>query len=263
MVVRDRRLGGEAFEIVDAAAQHRPGRFGAGRLGRVLQDRGCDLAADALQRLRLGLLDAAHHRFELVGETVARPAGDEIGALGVLLVAGRSVEHRALAVRGGAAEAVEFVVLPLPELGHGVGGVVVGFRLCSRSISHADLRWSRVAIPLALAARMWRFWPHICGCFSHKGQAAYSRKMPRRADIDPNEYDEILRRLRDARENAGLTQEELADALGGERGLINKIELKRRRIDAHELKLLCERLEVSADFILGIQLRAKQRGHRE
>jgi transcriptional regulator with XRE-family HTH domain len=82
--------------------------------------------------------------------------------------------------------------------------------------------------------------------------------MARRAEIDPKEYEGIIRRLREAREKAGLTQEELADVLGADRGIINKIEMNRRRLDAQELKLLCERLGVSADFILGIRARAKR-----
>lgn len=62
--------------------------------------------------------------------------------------------------------------------------------------------------------------------------------MPRRrqsAVYDPD-YQFIIRRVREAREDAGLTQGEVADALGRPLSFVSKCELGERRIDPVDLK---------------------------
>ncbi len=50
------------------------------------------------------------------------------------------------------------------------------------------------------------------------------------------EYQELLKRLRRARKDAGLTQVEVAEALGRPQSYLTKCELGERRIDPIELQ---------------------------
>ena len=56
----------------------------------------------------------------------------------------------------------------------------------------------------------------------------------------PERYRNLLVRLRKAREAAGLSQEDVANALGVRRRLVSKIELGERRIDRVERKELAD-----------------------
>ena len=56
--------------------------------------------------------------------------------------------------------------------------------------------------------------------------------------LHSDEYRAIVKRLIEARENAGLTQVEVAEKLGRGQSYISKIENCQRRIDALELKEL-------------------------
>lgn len=60
----------------------------------------------------------------------------------------------------------------------------------------------------------------------------------------------IGNRLRAARENAGVTQGQVAAQLGLHRPAIAEIEAGRRKVPAEELKMFCELYEVSASWLL-------------
>lgn len=60
--------------------------------------------------------------------------------------------------------------------------------------------------------------------------------MPRGMLRRSAEYESFLRRLRDARRKAGLTQLEAARALGKPQSFISKCESGERRVDVVELK---------------------------
>lgn len=62
--------------------------------------------------------------------------------------------------------------------------------------------------------------------------------------------EEIGRRLRLAREDAGLTQGHVASHLGVHRPAVSEIEAGRRRVPADELRVLCDLYEVSASWVL-------------
>lgn len=53
--------------------------------------------------------------------------------------------------------------------------------------------------------------------------------------IHSTEYKSVIKRLRDAREAVGLTQQEAAEKLGKPQSYISKIERGERRIDVVEL----------------------------
>lgn len=53
-------------------------------------------------------------------------------------------------------------------------------------------------------------------------------------------YDSFLRKLRAAREEAGLTQAQVAQALGKAQSFLSKIESGERRLDFIELQELCQ-----------------------
>lgn len=66
----------------------------------------------------------------------------------------------------------------------------------------------------------------------------------------------IGERIKEARENLGLSQPELAERLGMEpkkgRSTINNWELGANKVKDDALKALSERLNVSADYLLGL-----------
>ncbi len=57
------------------------------------------------------------------------------------------------------------------------------------------------------------------------------------------EYRVLVGMLRDLRNEAGITQEELAKALGRPQSYVSKIERGERLIDPVELRRLCEALD--------------------
>ena len=64
------------------------------------------------------------------------------------------------------------------------------------------------------------------------------------------EYGIFLRRLRTARERAGVTQEQLALTLSQTQSTISKMERGERRVDAVELYRICAALGIrSSDFM--------------
>lgn len=62
--------------------------------------------------------------------------------------------------------------------------------------------------------------------------------------IHSEDYRLFLRLLRDARERAGLTQEDLAQRLQETQSFVSKCERGERRIDVVELRHFCEALGV-------------------
>ncbi len=53
---------------------------------------------------------------------------------------------------------------------------------------------------------------------------------------NPSQYEEMLRRLREARKEAGIRQTDVAKALGVTQTFVSKVELGERRIDPTELQ---------------------------
>lgn len=66
-------------------------------------------------------------------------------------------------------------------------------------------------------------------------------EAPGRMDksIFSREYDVFLRRLRDARRRAGLTQVQLAERLGQTQSFVSKCERGERRLDIVETRAFC------------------------
>jgi len=62
----------------------------------------------------------------------------------------------------------------------------------------------------------------------------------------------IAARLKAARHDAGLTQEELSDLVGVSRTTITNIETGKQGITAYELIIICGALDVSSDALLGL-----------
>lgn len=65
--------------------------------------------------------------------------------------------------------------------------------------------------------------------------------------IHSTAYKQIISLLRSKRENANITQQQLADSLGVNQAVISKIEICERRVDIVELKSICDKINV--DFI--------------
>jgi len=55
-------------------------------------------------------------------------------------------------------------------------------------------------------------------------------------DVYTNEYKEIINRLKKARTEAGLSQQDVADKLGKPQSYVSKIESGERRLDVVEIK---------------------------
>jgi transcriptional regulator with XRE-family HTH domain len=58
----------------------------------------------------------------------------------------------------------------------------------------------------------------------------------RRSAVHTSEYQHLLKRLREARHQAGLTQVQVAKALGRAQSFVTKCELGERRIDPIDLQ---------------------------
>ena len=68
--------------------------------------------------------------------------------------------------------------------------------------------------------------------------------------IYTQEYTTVTRLLRETRENAGLTQVELAEQLGQSQSFVSKYERGERRLDIIQLRTVCLTLGVKlADFV--------------
>jgi transcriptional regulator with XRE-family HTH domain len=65
-------------------------------------------------------------------------------------------------------------------------------------------------------------------------------------------YDAFLQKLKDAREEAGLTQHEVSEKLGLSHTFLNKCETGERRVDVIELIQLAELYGKPAQFFLNL-----------
>ena len=62
--------------------------------------------------------------------------------------------------------------------------------------------------------------------------------------IYSKEYSLFLEQLRNAREEKGLTQTDVAERLGKTQSFVSKVELGERRIDIVELRAFCQAIGV-------------------
>jgi len=59
------------------------------------------------------------------------------------------------------------------------------------------------------------------------------------------EYDIFLKHLREARKNAGFTQEQLAEQIDNTQSFVSKCERGERRLDIVEVREFCKALSIS------------------
>ena len=64
-------------------------------------------------------------------------------------------------------------------------------------------------------------------------------------------------RLRDTRESKNMSQQAIADILGLHRSNYSKIENNHQKMTHEQLALFCEALNISADYLLNIQIQNK------
>ncbi len=72
----------------------------------------------------------------------------------------------------------------------------------------------------------------------------------RRSAVHSTEYRYLLKRLREARRRAGLTQVEVAKALGRPQSFVTKCELGERRIDPVDLQRFAKLYRKPLSFFL-------------
>ena len=65
--------------------------------------------------------------------------------------------------------------------------------------------------------------------------------------ITSKNYAHFLQRLREAREQAGLTQEDMAARLGESQSFVSKCERGERRMDIVELREFCKAMGISLE----------------
>ena len=68
---------------------------------------------------------------------------------------------------------------------------------------------------------------------------------------------QYIRRIRDLREDADLTQQQVAAILGTSQTMYARYERGANELPIHHLLKLCELYQVSADYILGLTDRRK------
>ena len=68
--------------------------------------------------------------------------------------------------------------------------------------------------------------------------------------IHSSEYKTVIKKLREAREAAGLTQTEAAEKLGKPQSYISKIERGERRIDIVELSSIAKLYKKKLDYFV-------------
>ncbi|KKQ87887.1 MAG: transcriptional regulator [Candidatus Curtissbacteria bacterium GW2011_GWC2_38_9] len=71
------------------------------------------------------------------------------------------------------------------------------------------------------------------------GNSVYSR-----------EYQNVIKRLKEARIESGLKQEEVAERLGKPQSYVSKIERGERRVDIAEVKLFAKLYQKPIDFFV-------------
>lgn len=85
-----------------------------------------------------------------------------------------------------------------------------------------------------------------------------ARRRRPSAVYDP-EYQYVIRRVREARENAGMTQGEVAEALGRPLSFVSKCELGERRIDPVDLKKFAELFGKPLEYFYATGSRRRRR----
>ena len=68
----------------------------------------------------------------------------------------------------------------------------------------------------------------------------------------------IGERIKEIRKEKGFPQKQVADLLGLQRPNYSKIENDKQNLTPHQIKLLCEFFDVSADYILDITVEKKK-----
>ena len=77
--------------------------------------------------------------------------------------------------------------------------------------------------------------------------------------IHSTSYAIFLKVLRDTRERAGLTQEEVAKRIGEKQTFVSKCERGERRVDVVELRTFCRAFGISlAQFIASLEKSVKK-----
>jgi transcriptional regulator with XRE-family HTH domain len=70
--------------------------------------------------------------------------------------------------------------------------------------------------------------------------------------IYSTKYRTLVKRLQDARRDAGLTQTEVAKAIGRPQSFVSKCEIGERRLDVIELSRLASLYRKTLDYFLGL-----------
>ena len=70
--------------------------------------------------------------------------------------------------------------------------------------------------------------------------------------------DTIGQRLKAIREKKGFPQKHVAEILGVQRPNYSKIENNKQGLTTHQIKLFCEFFDISADYILDIEIEKKK-----
>lgn len=68
--------------------------------------------------------------------------------------------------------------------------------------------------------------------------------------IYSKEYQNVIKRLKEARIESGLKQEEVAERLGKPQSYVSKIERGERRVDIAEIKFFAKLYQKSIDFFV-------------
>jgi len=68
--------------------------------------------------------------------------------------------------------------------------------------------------------------------------------------IYKKEYQTVIKRLKDARVESGLKQEEVANKLGKPQSYVSKIERGERRVDIAEIKLFAKVYQKPIDYFI-------------
>lgn len=70
-------------------------------------------------------------------------------------------------------------------------------------------------------------------------------------DLYPEKYELLLKKLRQARQEAGLTQDEVADLLGKPQYFVSRSETGERRVDVIELEAFAAVYQKPIEYFLG------------
>jgi len=83
------------------------------------------------------------------------------------------------------------------------------------------------------------------------------------ASIYSEEYQNVIRKLKDARIRKGITQQSLAQSLGRPQSFVAKVENGERRIDVVEFAFIAHLLSVDATVVLDEIIHKKQLNNKD